>query len=167
MIFDNLGMIFLIHKNPCCGCSLESPRRGDSNEHPQDRDLAILISTHNIGFYEDLTKIIFYLSSDLMTFSYQAKKVKEDVEQQEQELEAERKRQVELEKSLKEEEERKKRLLLRRKKELLIKQEKELREKILKNWKTVEEKKQEQLRESLRNKISGKKVLKSSVVMKR
>ena len=93
--------------------------------------------------------------------------MKEDVKQKEQELEAERKRQVELEKSLKEEEERKKRLLLRRKKELLMKQEKELREKILKNWKTVEEKKQEQMRESLRTKISGKNVLKSTVVMKR
>ena len=30
----------------CCGCSLESPRAE-----------AILMSSHNIGFYEDLTKI--------------------------------------------------------------------------------------------------------------
>ena len=35
MIFDdNQGIILLIHKNLCCGCSLELPRRGDSNEHP-------------------------------------------------------------------------------------------------------------------------------------
>ena len=27
------------HKNLCCGCSLESPGRGDYNEHPQDRFL--------------------------------------------------------------------------------------------------------------------------------
>ena len=35
-----------------------------SNEHPQHRFLceAILMSTHNIGFYEDLKKIIFELS---------------------------------------------------------------------------------------------------------
>lgn len=97
----------------------------------------------------------------------QAKKVKEDLARKELELEAERKKQVELEKSLKEEEERKKRLLLKKKKELLMKQEKELRDKILKNWKVMEEKKQEQMRESLRNKITGKKVLKSTVVMKR
>ena len=30
----NMGLIDL-----CCGCSLESPRRGDSNEHPQHRFL--------------------------------------------------------------------------------------------------------------------------------
>ena len=41
-----------LHKNLCCGFSLELPRRGDSNEH------------YNIGFYEDLTKIIFELSSN-------------------------------------------------------------------------------------------------------
>ena len=28
-----------LHKNLCFGCSLESPRRGDSNEHPQHRFL--------------------------------------------------------------------------------------------------------------------------------
>ena len=27
----------VLHKNPCCGYSLESPRRGDSNEYPQHR----------------------------------------------------------------------------------------------------------------------------------
>ena len=33
---DNWRIIFIIlHKNICCGYSLESPRRGDSNEHPQ------------------------------------------------------------------------------------------------------------------------------------
>ena len=34
MIIKWLFCLFL-HKNLCCGCSLESPRRGDSNEHPQ------------------------------------------------------------------------------------------------------------------------------------
>ena len=33
-------MIFDENLNLCCGCSLESPRRGDSNnEHPQHRFL--------------------------------------------------------------------------------------------------------------------------------
>ena len=77
MIFDdNLVIICLfLHKNLCCGCSLESPRRGDSNEHLQHRFLtfyegeAILMSTHNIGFYEDLTKIIFELSSNIIKYA--------------------------------------------------------------------------------------------------
>ena len=30
---DNLGIIF--HKKICCGFSLESPQRDDSNEYPQ------------------------------------------------------------------------------------------------------------------------------------
>ena len=51
MIIKGSFCLFL-HKNLCCGCSLEWPCQGDSNEH------------HNIGFYEDLTKIIFELSSN-------------------------------------------------------------------------------------------------------
>ena len=41
MIFDDNGKIILsnLHKNLCCGCSLESPRVGDSNENPQHRFL--------------------------------------------------------------------------------------------------------------------------------
>ena len=58
MIFDD-NCLFL-HKNLCCGCSLESPRRGNSKEHPQHRfGEAFLMSTHNIGFYEDVTKLSF------------------------------------------------------------------------------------------------------------
>ena len=45
----------ILNKNLCCGCSLESE--------------AILRSTHNIGFYEDLTKIIFELSSNTCIIS--------------------------------------------------------------------------------------------------
>ena len=30
---------------------------------------AILLSTHNIGFYEDLTKIIFELSSNIIKYA--------------------------------------------------------------------------------------------------
>ena len=37
-----------LHKNQCCGCSLESPHRGDSNEYPQ----------HRVFFYEEISKII-------------------------------------------------------------------------------------------------------------
>ena len=40
-----------ISKSICCGYSLESPCRGDSNEY------------HNIGFYGEITKIIPKLSS--------------------------------------------------------------------------------------------------------
>ena len=38
---DDNSKIFLsnLHKNLCFGCSLESPRRGDSNEYPQHRFL--------------------------------------------------------------------------------------------------------------------------------
>ena len=47
MIFDNNSEIFLsnLHKNLCCGCSLES--LGE----------AILMSTHNISFYEEIAKL--------------------------------------------------------------------------------------------------------------
>ena len=57
-----------LHKNLCCGCSIESPRRGDSNEHPQHRE-AILMSTHNIGFYEEISKIITQLSSNIIKYA--------------------------------------------------------------------------------------------------
>ena len=53
MIFDDNSKIILsnLHKNLCCGCSLESPwrdelLRGDSNEHPQHR------------LYEEISKSI-------------------------------------------------------------------------------------------------------------
>ena len=40
-------------------------RLSNFNEHPQQRfGKAILMNTHNIGFYEDLTKIVFHLSSN-------------------------------------------------------------------------------------------------------
>ena len=42
--------------------------RGDSNEHPQHSE-AILMSTYNIGFYEDLTKNIFELSSNITKYA--------------------------------------------------------------------------------------------------
>ena len=59
MFFDDDLKIILsnLHKNLRCGCSLESPQQGDSNEHPQ-RSEAILMSTHSIGFYEEISKII-------------------------------------------------------------------------------------------------------------
>ena len=43
MIFDNFEIILLISSSkPMCGCLLELPCRGDSNEHPQHRFLAHL-----------------------------------------------------------------------------------------------------------------------------
>ena len=37
VIFDGSSEVVLsgLHRDLCCGCSLESPRRGDSNERPQ------------------------------------------------------------------------------------------------------------------------------------
>ena len=52
-------LLVLIRKSPqnlCYGCSLELPE-------------AILMNTYNIGFYEELTKIIFQLSSYLICSS--------------------------------------------------------------------------------------------------
>ena len=49
-------MLFL-NKNLCCGCSSELPWRGNSNKHLQHR------------FYEDLTKIIFQLSSNIIKYA--------------------------------------------------------------------------------------------------
>ena len=41
-----------LHKNLCCGCSLESPHRGDPNGLTE----AILMSTNNIGFHEEIIR---------------------------------------------------------------------------------------------------------------
>ena len=59
MIFDDKkGIILLIfHKNLCCGVLIRIAGK------------AILMSTHNIGFYEDLTKIIFQLSSNIIKYA--------------------------------------------------------------------------------------------------
>ena len=40
-IFNDDGKVFLsiLHENLCCGCSLETPCRGDSNEHQKHRFL--------------------------------------------------------------------------------------------------------------------------------
>ena len=42
------------HKDVSCVYSLESPRWGDSNEYTE----VILMSTHNICFYGEISKII-------------------------------------------------------------------------------------------------------------
>ena len=49
-----------LHKNlsVCCGCSLELPCQGNSNEHPQ-----------HIGFYEEISKIIPQLSSNKLKYA--------------------------------------------------------------------------------------------------
>ena len=55
MIFDdNLKIILLISSlKPMLWVLIRIARRGDSNEHPQHRFFeAILMNTHNIGFYE-------------------------------------------------------------------------------------------------------------------
>ena len=56
MIIKGYFCLFL-HKNLCCGCSLKSHDRGNSNEHSQQ------------VFYEELTKIIFQLSSNMRLIS--------------------------------------------------------------------------------------------------
>ena len=47
-IFDDNSKIIFVKssKNLCCGCSLESPRQ------------VIQMSTHNMGFYEEISKVI-------------------------------------------------------------------------------------------------------------
>ena len=74
-----IGQFFLfLHKNICCGYSLEVPHQGASNEYPQHMfygeltyvvdthkkhlTKALLMSTHNICFYGELEKIIIYSS---------------------------------------------------------------------------------------------------------
>ena len=63
----------VLHKNIYCGYSLESPRPGNSNKHPQYMSplkhilwVPILMSTHNICFYGEITKIIPKLSSNTL-----------------------------------------------------------------------------------------------------
>ena len=60
--------IYFLHKNLCCGCSLESLCSWCSSE-------AILMSTHNIVFYEDLTKIIFQLSPNTSKYAHYLSRV--------------------------------------------------------------------------------------------
>ena len=45
------------------------PRQGDSNEESPCSGKVILMSTHNIGFYEELTKNIFELSSNIIKYA--------------------------------------------------------------------------------------------------
>ena len=59
----NLGILFVfLHKIICCGYSLESSHRGDSDEYRQHMFLCriptVLISIHNIRFYGELLKDI-------------------------------------------------------------------------------------------------------------
>ena len=42
---------------------------------------AILMSTHNIGFYEDLTKIIFQLSSNIIKYLISSSVLQEETKQ--------------------------------------------------------------------------------------
>ena len=54
---DNFAYFFI--KTYVVGCLLESPSLAEAS----------LMSTHNIGFYEDLTKIIFELSSNIIKYA--------------------------------------------------------------------------------------------------
>ena len=55
-------IILLLCKNICCGYSLESPCLGAIKTYVVGTHEAILMSTHNIRFYGELTRIIFQLS---------------------------------------------------------------------------------------------------------
>ena len=59
---DEDELCLFLHKNICCGYSLESSRRCDSNEYAE----AILMSTTAYVFYGELTKIILELSSNTL-----------------------------------------------------------------------------------------------------
>ena len=48
-VFIRMAILMSIHNKS--HNSLESPRRGDSNEYPQQMCEAILMSTHNVCFY--------------------------------------------------------------------------------------------------------------------
>ena len=54
---DPLTMFLWIHKNICCGYSLESPWRGDSNEYPQHMFLWI----NKKNYLKIITKYSLYL----------------------------------------------------------------------------------------------------------
>ena len=98
---------------------------------------------------------------------FQVAKQAEEVERRERELEAERRREVQQQKESKLREERERLQQERRKKRRLERQEKELREKILRNMRIVEERQAELQRENLRRKIAGSKRLQSVMVTKR
>lgn len=99
-----------------------------------------------------------------------AEKLSNDLVQRELELEVERRKQLEEERRIKEDMKKRKLEAKKRRKEELRHHETELREKILKNWKdkfcvhTQEEKKEEEMRERLRKRLQGKKILKSAAV---
>ena len=61
MIFDDYllrdGFAYFFRKTYVVGAYLETPRRGDSNKHP------------NIRFYEEMAKIIFQLSPDIIKYT--------------------------------------------------------------------------------------------------
>jgi hypothetical protein len=82
-------------------------------------------------------------------------------------LEEQRRKEVEMEKLRVIKEAKQKIIAEKRKSERLEQQEKILRNKILKNLKTIEERKEEKEREDLRQKISGKVRLKSAIVLKK
>ena len=46
----NSDIFHISAQNIDCGYSLETPRRGVSNEYPQSMFLAVLTSTHNLCF---------------------------------------------------------------------------------------------------------------------
>ena len=68
----------VLHKNMCCGYSLESPQQGDSNEYQQHMCKAILKST-NKCFYEEIwkkflkitkiTRLIWFSERDIIKLS--------------------------------------------------------------------------------------------------
>ena len=63
MIFDDNSKVILsnLHKNICCGCSLELLgfiKTYVVGAHWNCLGKAILMSTHNIGFYEEISKSI-------------------------------------------------------------------------------------------------------------
>ena len=66
MIIKGQFCLFL-HKNLFSGCSLESLRQFFVD--------AILMRTHNIGFLEDLTKIIFQISTNTHLISSDLNKI--------------------------------------------------------------------------------------------
>ena len=63
LLHKNLLIYLFLNKNLCCRCSLESTHNIVFMKEP------ILMSIHNIDFYEGLMKIIFQLSSNMHLIS--------------------------------------------------------------------------------------------------
>lgn len=123
------------------------------------------LNLHPSAFF---VNTLFHLIVIMHASLFKVKKVREEVERRERELEQEQRKQIETEKQQRLDDERRRIEAEKRKREDLERQEQELRKKILQKMKLMEEKREERQREELRRKVaSGSTKLKSAVVLKK